>query len=131
MTRCHSNTSAVSPRVGKPRWAEPIATGKPQPLLLEVHSWASAKYQHHFLLVCTSPQPEAGVILKTLRNIREGCTCRFGSRLQLDSAEPLRPKYRHSPQLLANSSSSQNSPFLTWWAGSAHRVRKRHQGLAD
>jgi hypothetical protein len=67
---------AVAGYVGELKWTEPFATGKPQALRLEIHSWTSAKHKHHCVFICASPQPEAGAVWKTLREIRAGCTCR-------------------------------------------------------
>ena len=67
---------AVAGFVGALTWTEPFATGKPQTLRLEIHSWPSAKHKHHCVFVCASPQPETGAVWKTPREIRAGCTCR-------------------------------------------------------
>jgi hypothetical protein len=67
---------AVAGYVGELKWTEPFATGKPQTLRLEIQSWPSAKHKHHCVFVCASPQPQTGVVWKTLREIRAGCTCR-------------------------------------------------------
>ena len=67
---------AVAGYVGDLKWTEPFATGKPQTLHLEIHTWPSAKHKHHCVFVCASPQPETGAVWKTLREIRAGCTCR-------------------------------------------------------
>jgi hypothetical protein len=67
---------AVAGYVGELKWTEPFATGKPQTLRLEIHSWPSAKHKHHCVFVCASPQPETAAVWKALRAIRAGCTCR-------------------------------------------------------
>jgi len=67
---------AVAGHVGELKWTEPFATGKPQTLRLEIHSWPSAKHKHRCVFVCASPQPETAAVWKTLREIRAGCTCR-------------------------------------------------------
>jgi len=67
---------ALAGYVGELKWTEPFATGKPQTLRLEIHSWPSAKHKHHCVFVCASPQPETAAVWKTLRDIRAGCTCR-------------------------------------------------------
>ena len=66
----------VAGYVGELKWTEPFATGKPQTLHLEIHSWPAAKHKHHCIFVCASPQPETAAVWKTLRAIRAGCTCR-------------------------------------------------------
>jgi hypothetical protein len=66
----------VAGYVGELNWTEPFATGKPQTLRLEIHSWPIAKHKHHCVFVCASPQPETAAVWKTLREIRAGCTCR-------------------------------------------------------
>jgi hypothetical protein len=67
---------ALTSYVGELKWTEPFGTGKPQALVLEIQSWASAKDKHHCVFVCASPQPPTGAVWKTLREIRAGCTCR-------------------------------------------------------
>jgi hypothetical protein len=67
---------AVAGYVGELKWTEPFATGIPQTLRLEIHSWPSAKHKNHCVFVCASPQPETAAVWKTLREIRAGCTCR-------------------------------------------------------
>jgi hypothetical protein len=67
---------AVAGYVGELRWTEPFATGGPQTLRLEIHSWPSAKHKHQCVFVCASPQPQTAAVWKTLRDIRAGCTCR-------------------------------------------------------
>jgi hypothetical protein len=62
--------------VGELKWTEPFATGKPQALRLEIHTWPSEKHKHHCVFVCASPQPETAAVWKALREIRAGCTCR-------------------------------------------------------
>jgi hypothetical protein len=62
--------------VGELKWTEPFATGKPQVLRMEIHSWPSAKHKHHCVFVCASPQPDTSAVWKTLREIRAGFTCR-------------------------------------------------------
>ena len=66
----------VAGYVGELNWTEPFATGKPQTLHLEIHCWPSAKYKHHIVFVCASPQPESAAVWKSLREIRAGCSCR-------------------------------------------------------
>lgn len=66
----------VAGYVGELKWIEPFATGKPQTLRLEIHTWSTAKRDHHCVFVCASPQPETGAVWTTLREIRAGCTCR-------------------------------------------------------
>ena len=66
----------VAGHVGELKWTEPFATGKPQSLRLEIHSWPSAKHKHIFVFVCASPQPDTSAVWKTLREIRAGFTCR-------------------------------------------------------
>jgi hypothetical protein len=66
----------VAGYVGELKWTEPFATGKPQTLRLEIHTWPSAKQKHHIVFVCASPQPETAAVWKALREIRAGCTCR-------------------------------------------------------
>jgi hypothetical protein len=67
---------AVAGYVGELKWTEPFATGKPQTLRLEIHSWPGADHKHHCIFICASPQPETAAVWKTLREIRAGCTCR-------------------------------------------------------
>jgi hypothetical protein len=67
---------AVAGHVGVLKWTEPFATGKPQTLQLDIHSWTSAKHKHHLVFICASPQPETEAVWKTLREIRAGCTYR-------------------------------------------------------
>jgi hypothetical protein len=66
----------VAGYAGELKWTEPFATGKPQTLRLEIHTWPSAKHKHHCVFVCASPQLETAAVWKTLREIRAGCTCR-------------------------------------------------------
>jgi hypothetical protein len=66
----------VAGYVGELKWTEPFATGKPQTLRLEIHTWASAKHKHHCVFLCASPQPDTAAVWKTLREIRSGCTLR-------------------------------------------------------
>jgi hypothetical protein len=66
----------VAGYVGELKWIEPFATGKPQTLRLEIHSWPSAKHKHRCVFVCASPQPETAAVWKALRAIRAGCTFR-------------------------------------------------------
>ena len=61
---------------GELKWVEPFATGKPQTLRMEIHTWHCEKHKHHCVFICASPQPEAAAVWKTLREIRSGCTCR-------------------------------------------------------
>jgi hypothetical protein len=65
---------ALAGYVGELKWTEPFATGKPQTLRLEIHTWPGAK--HNCVFVCASPQPQTGAVWNTLREIRAGCTCR-------------------------------------------------------
>jgi hypothetical protein len=62
--------------VGELKWTEPFATGKPQTLRFEVHVWTCEKHKHNCVFVCASPQPETAAVWKSLREIRDGCTCR-------------------------------------------------------
>jgi hypothetical protein len=66
----------VAGYVGELNWVEPFATGNPQTLRLEIHTWPCAKHKHHCVFVCASPQPQTAAVWKTLREIRAGCTCR-------------------------------------------------------
>jgi hypothetical protein len=66
----------VAGYVGEMKWIEPFATGNPQTLRLEIHTWPCAKHKHHYVFVCASPQPQSAAVWKTLREIRAGCTCR-------------------------------------------------------
>jgi hypothetical protein len=66
----------VAGYVGELKWTEPFATGKPQALRLEIHTWPSEKHKHHCVFVCASPQPETAAVWKALREIRAVCTCR-------------------------------------------------------
>jgi hypothetical protein len=66
----------VAGYVGELKWIEPFATGNPQTLRLEIHTWPCAKDKHHCVFVCASPQPQTAAVWKTLREIRAGCTCR-------------------------------------------------------
>jgi hypothetical protein len=59
---------------GELKWTEPFATGKPQTLRLEIQVWPSTK--HQCLFICASAQPATSAVWKTLREIRDGCTCR-------------------------------------------------------
>ncbi len=65
---------AVSGYAGALKWTEPFATGKPQTLRLDIHTWYCEKHQHHCVFICASPQPAAAAVWKTLREIRAGCT---------------------------------------------------------
>lgn len=67
---------AVAGYVGELKWIEPFATGKPQTLHLEIHSWPSVRHKHHCVFVCASPQLQTAAVWKTLCEIRAGCTCR-------------------------------------------------------
>jgi hypothetical protein len=58
---------------GELKWTEPFATGKPQTLRLEVHTWRCEKHKHNCVFICASPQPETGEVWKTLHEIRDGC----------------------------------------------------------
>jgi hypothetical protein len=64
----------VTAYVAELKWTEPFATGKPQTLRMEVHTWASDKHKHRCVFICASPQPETAEVWKTLREIRAGCT---------------------------------------------------------
>ncbi len=64
----------VSGYVGELKWTEPFATGKPQTLKLDVHTWYCEKHKHHCVFLCASPQPQTAAVWKTLREIRAGCT---------------------------------------------------------
>jgi hypothetical protein len=64
----------VAAFVGELKWVDPFATGKPQTLRLEIHTWPSEKHRHHCVFVCASPHPEAAAVWKALREIRAGCT---------------------------------------------------------
>jgi hypothetical protein len=66
----------VTAYVAELKWTEPFATGKPQTLRLEIHTWPSAKHKHHCVFVCASPKPETAEVWKALREIRAGCTFR-------------------------------------------------------
>jgi hypothetical protein len=61
--------------VGELKWTEPFATGKPQTLRLDIHTWHCEKQKHHCVFACVSPQPETAEVWKTLREIRAGCNC--------------------------------------------------------
>lgn len=67
---------AVEAYVGEVKWTEPFATGRPQTLRLEIHTWMVEKHKHRCILICASPQPETAAVWKTLREIRAGCTFR-------------------------------------------------------
>ena len=67
---------AFTAYVGELKWTEPFATGKPQTLRVEVHTWPSEKHKHHCVFVCASPQPETAEVWKALRDVRAGCTVR-------------------------------------------------------
>jgi hypothetical protein len=60
--------------VGELKWTEPFATGKPQTLRIEIHTWPSAKHKHNCVFICASPQPETAEVWKKLREIRDGTT---------------------------------------------------------
>jgi hypothetical protein len=64
----------VTAYVAELKWTEPFATGKPQTLRLEIHTWHSDKHKHHCVFICASPHPETAEVWKTLREIRSGCT---------------------------------------------------------
>jgi hypothetical protein len=66
----------VTAYVAELKWTEPFATGKPQTLRLEIHTWPSAKHKHHCVFVCASPKPETAEVWRALREIRAGCTFR-------------------------------------------------------
>jgi hypothetical protein len=68
-----SDGAAVVGYDGELKWTEPFATGKPQTLRLEIEIWPSAK--HRCLFICASPQSQTAAVWKTLRQIRDGCTC--------------------------------------------------------
>jgi len=65
---------SVAAFVGELKWTEPFATGKPQTLRLEIHTWPSEKHKHHCVFICASPQPATAEVWKTLHDIRAGCT---------------------------------------------------------
>ncbi len=67
------NGESFAAFVGELKWTEPFATGKPQTLRLDIHTWRSEKHNHHCLAACVSPQPETAEVWKTLREIRAGC----------------------------------------------------------
>lgn len=62
--------------VGTLKWTEPFATGKPQALRLEIHTWSVERHKHRCVFICASPQPDTAAVWKTLREIRAGCTFR-------------------------------------------------------
>jgi hypothetical protein len=64
----------VTAYVGELKWTEPFATGKPQTLRFEIHTWHSDKHKHHCVFICASPQPDTAEVWKTLREIRTGST---------------------------------------------------------
>lgn len=60
--------------VGELKWVEPFATGKPQTLRLEIHTWHSAKHKRNCVFVCASPAAETAEVWKALREVRDGTT---------------------------------------------------------
>ncbi len=66
----------VAGYVAELKWIEPFATGKPQTLHLEIHTWLVEKHKHRCIFICASSQPETAAVWKTMREIREGCTFR-------------------------------------------------------
>jgi hypothetical protein len=64
----------VAAFAGELKWVEPFATGKPQTLRMEIHTWHCEKHKHHCVFICASPQPEAAAVWKALREIRAGCS---------------------------------------------------------
>ncbi len=60
--------------VAELKWTEPFATGKPQALRMEIHTWPSAKHKRNCVFICASPQPETADVWKALREIRDGTT---------------------------------------------------------
>jgi hypothetical protein len=66
----------VTAYVAELKWTEPFATGKPQALRMEIHTWPSEKHKHNCVFICASPHPETAAVWKTLREIRTGCTFR-------------------------------------------------------
>ena len=67
---------SVTAYTGELKWTEPFATGKPQTLRLEIHTWAASRHKRHCVFICASPQPETAAVWKALREVRAGCTCR-------------------------------------------------------
>jgi hypothetical protein len=67
---------SVTAYVGELKWIEPFATGKPQTLRMEIHTWPAEKHRHHCVFIAASPQPESAAVWKALREIRTGCTIR-------------------------------------------------------
>jgi hypothetical protein len=61
---------------GELKWVGPFATGKPQTLRMDIHTWHSEKHKHHCVFICASPQPATAAVWKALREIRAGCTAR-------------------------------------------------------
>jgi hypothetical protein len=64
----------VTAHVGELKWVEPFATGKPQTLRFEIHTWHNEKHRHHCVFVCASPRPETDEVWTRLREIRDGTT---------------------------------------------------------
>ncbi len=62
----------VTQYAGELDWVEPFATGKPQVLHFEIHSWSDPGTARNYLFVCTSPKPpgETEGVWKDLRALR-------------------------------------------------------------
>src|SRR5262245_45867364 len=61
-----SGGETVTAYVAELKWTEPFATGKPQTLRMEIHTWDCEKHKHRCVFICASPQPETADVWKSL-----------------------------------------------------------------